>query len=113
MYTTMAGCIARWAGVLSGLGLLLAVGAGPGPLVVSCSNASDCTAELQAALDDRAVSHVIVPGRAEVYATRPLFVVNRSDFILELGAAAVLQARRKFFRGRNDALVRSRAWQAL
>ena len=66
-------------------------------VTVQCSNATDCTEPLQAALLDTSADHVIVPNiDNRPWNTRPL-ILNRSNVTLELQEGVILQARRHWF----------------
>ena len=66
-------------------------------VTVQCSNATDCTEPLQAALLDTSADHVIVPNiDNRAWNTRPL-ILNRSNVTLELQEGVILQARRHWF----------------
>jgi hypothetical protein len=65
---------------------------------VICTNETDCTADLQAALFDVAVGHVIVPQSRgqKPWHTHPL-LINRSNLVLTLEPGVVIQAVRGAF----------------
>ena len=64
--------------------------------IVKCTNKTDCTAELQAALYDTTAHHVIVPHTGRPYNTLPL-KINRSNLVLTLQPGVVIQAKRAAF----------------
>ena len=82
---------------------------------VRCSNTTDCTEAIQAALDDPTQRHVVLPaagsglptssGGETLWITRPLRL-NRSDVVFELRPGVVLQARRGFFHGHSDTVLK-------
>ena len=63
-------------------------------ITVQCSNTTDCTEPLQAALLEG--DHVIVPNINRPWITRPL-ILNRSHLTLELQEGVILQARRHWY----------------
>lgn len=63
---------------------------------------SDCTAALQAGLDDATARHVVI-GAGE-WQTQPLRL-NRSDVVLELAPGSVLQAVRGKYHGGDDTVL--------
>ena len=84
---------------------------GSNPVVVSCPDgATDCTAQLQAALSDPTADHIIVPRRASPWPSGPL-KLNRSNVRLTLAAGATIQARRGAFVA-PDSLLTVTGWVA-
>lgn len=70
--------------------------------VVRCRNATDCTAEVQAALD--AGGETVFPAQPHPYVVQPLFIrVDR--LTVTFAAGARLEAVRGGFRGTSDSLV--------
>lgn len=83
--------------------LHLKTGAG-GTASVVCANQTDCTAELQLALDDpKAEVEALKFAAGRQWVARPLFL-RRSGVAVVLEAGVVLQARRGFFHGKLTAL---------
>ena len=84
----------------------LAMGAPPAPPpqqhVVRCRNASDCTAEAQAALD--AGVEAVFPGQPHPYIVQPLFI-RVHGLTVTFAAGARLVALRGGFRGVGGSLV--------
>jgi hypothetical protein len=78
---------------------------------VVCTNETDCTAELQVALFDTSVDHVIVPDRGRPWYTRPTtsgkqsLLINRSDLVVTLEPGVVIQAVRGAFQ--SGVLIRA------
>ena len=65
-------------------------------LVVGCSNVTDCSAEVQAALDQADGRRLIFRGE---YTVQPLFMHGTRDAVLQFEAGSTLLARRGFFHG--------------
>ena len=71
-------------------------------LVVGCSNATDCTAEVQAALDQADGRRLIFRGE---YTVQPLFMHGTRDAVLQFEAGSTLLARRGFFHGQVSTIA--------
>ena len=72
---------------------------------VVCRNQTDCTDELQQALDDASSSRVSVKhAEGRQWITRPL-TLKRSNVTITIESGVVLQARRGFFHGPHDTLL--------
>ena len=76
--------------------------------IVTCTNGTDCTVELQAALYDVTASHVIVPHNRgqRLWYTRPL-LINRSNLALTLEPGVVIQAVCGAFQSGHSELLRA------
>jgi hypothetical protein len=72
--------------------------------VVTCTNISDCTADIQAALSDVSTGHVIIPFNGHVWISRTL-VMNRSHVLLTLRPGVILQALRGDFHTPADLIL--------
>eukprot|EP01048_Picozoa_sp_COSAG05_P002172 COSAG05_NODE_83_length_20755_cov_5.928011_3_plen_1366_part_00 len=73
---------------------------------VTCKNMTDCTEEMQSALNDATCGQIVVKfvvGR-HVIPVRPLFL-RRSNVALVVESGVVLLARRGFFHGNGDTLL--------
>ena len=71
---------------------------------VACTNVSDCTDDIQAALSDVDTAHVIIPDNGHVWISRTL-VMNRSHVLLTLRPGVVLQALRGAFHTPADLIL--------
>ena len=70
-----------------------------------CRNQTDCTDELQQALDDASSSRVTIKhAEGRKWITRPL-TLKRSNVAVAIESGVVLQARRGFFHGAHDCLL--------
>lgn len=72
--------------------------------LVHCTNTTDCTVEIQAALSNPALDHIIIPSAPTPWNTLPL-ILTRSNVVVTLQHGAVLQAKRGFYRGGGDTLL--------
>lgn len=72
--------------------------------LVHCTNTTDCTVEIQAALSNPALDHIIIPSASTPWNTLPL-ILTRSNVVVTLQHGAVLQAKRGFYRGGGDTLL--------
>ena len=80
-------------------------GVGGGTVTIQCTNQTDCTDELQHALDDERAAVVVVKfAEARRWVTRPLRL-NRSNVHLVLEHGVELLARRGFYHGDHDSLL--------
>ena len=74
-------------------------------MTIQCTNQTDCTDELQHALDDERAAVVVVKfAEARRWVTRPLRL-NRSNVHLVLEHGVELLARRGFYHGDHDSLL--------
>ena len=71
---------------------------------LKCRDLRDCTAELQAALSDSNLPHVIIPQGSQPWNTLPL-MLNRSNVKITLQPGAIIQSKRGFFHGLYDSLL--------
>lgn len=77
------------------------------PMTVHCKNVSDCTADIQDALDHPGTArHVIIPGKdlRGPWQVEPLFI-HHGDFTLTVTAGAVLEAKKGSFMKGDDCLL--------
>ena len=82
-----------------------AAAAASGSIDVVCRNQTDCTDELQQALDDAAATQISIKhAKGRKWFTRPL-MLKRSNVALVIESGVVLQARRGFFHGPHDTLL--------
>lgn len=71
---------------------------------VVCSDPTDCTADVQKALDDDATAAVTIPATGEPWQVTPLYI-RRSNLLVTLEKGAVLEAKAGSFVGTNDCLL--------
>ena len=87
--------------------LLLALGgdlSAQGATVRVAFNATDCTANIQAALNDPTADTIIIPYNASNWITRPLFL-SRNNVTLKLESGVALVAKNGGFPGSGDCLL--------
>ena len=71
---------------------------------ISCADPTDCTAVLQAALDDTTISSITIPSTGAPWQVQPLFI-RRSNLLVRFETGAVLEAKAGSFEGTNDCLI--------